>query len=72
VRTSGEFEKFGKPGKGKNVTIYANGGHVLLEVDGHLWGTSHSNPDGGPGWIKRSDIPASYLKNFVARHPAGM
>lgn len=71
VRTSGEFEKFGQPGKGKNVTIYANDGHVLMEVNGHFWGTSQSNPDGGPGWIKRADIPASYLKNFTARHPDG-
>lgn len=72
VRTSGEFEKFGQAGKGKAVTLYANDGHVLMEINGHFWGTSASNPEGGPGWIKRADIPASYLKNFTARHPAGM
>lgn len=72
VRVSGEFEKFGKPGKGKSVTIYANGGHVLMEVNGHFFGTSQTNPQGGPGWIPRDAIPASYLKNFTARHPSGM
>lgn len=71
-RVSGAFENFGAPGKGKQVTIYANGGHVLLEINGHFWGTSRTNPGGGAGWIKRSAISPQYLQGFVARHPAGM
>lgn len=72
VRVSGEFAKFGKPGRGKQVTIYANPTHVLMEIDGHFYGTSQTNPNGGPGWIPRSAISASYLKNFTARHPDDM
>lgn len=71
-RVSGQFTTFGAPGKGKNVTIYANGHHVLMEIQGHLWGTSASNPGGGAGWIPRSAISPGYLKGFVARHPPGL
>jgi hypothetical protein len=71
-RVSGQFEKFGQAGKGKSLTIYANGHHVLMEINGHFWGTSSSNPQGGAGWIPRSAISPQYLKGFVARHQAGM
>jgi hypothetical protein len=67
-RVSGEFEKWGKPGRGK-VTVYANKEHVLMEINGHFFGTSASNPGGGPGWIPRKKIPPGSLKNFTARHP---
>jgi hypothetical protein len=72
-RVASQFKAWGAPGPGKRVTIYAakDGSHVLMEVDGHLWGTSATNPGGGAGWIKRSDISPSYLKGFVARHPPG-
>lgn len=70
-RVSGDLMSFGKPGKGKHVTIYANGHHTLLEVDGHFWGTSASNPGGGAGWIKRELISPQYLKGFTVRHPPG-
>jgi hypothetical protein len=66
-RVSGQFEKWGKPGKGR-ITVYANQHHVLLEVDGHFWGTSATNPGGGPGWIPRRALPPSYLRQFTARH----
>ncbi len=71
VRVSGEFEKFGRPGRapgGKGITIYANPDHVLMEINGRFFGTSKSNPGGGAGWIPRSAITSSYLKNFTARH----
>jgi hypothetical protein len=70
-RVSGEFERYGEAGPGKHVTIYANADHVLMEINGHFWGTSHSNPHGGPGWIQRSYISAGYLAGFTARHPVG-
>jgi hypothetical protein len=54
------------------VTIYANAKHVLMEINGHFWGTSATNPGGGAGWIPRSAISPQYLRNFTARHPAGM
>ncbi len=66
-RVSGEFAKWGKPGRGA-VTVYANGHHVLMEIRGHFFGTSGSNPGGGAGWIKRSQINPGYLRGFTARH----
>lgn len=71
TRVSGELAKWGKPGRGKDITVYANGGHTLVEINGHFFGTSASNPKGGAGWIPRSQISADYLKGFTARHPAG-
>lgn len=70
-RVSGEFESWGRAGKGKRVTIYANSKHVLMEIGGRFFGTSKTNPGGGPGWIPREHIPESYLKQFTARHPPG-
>jgi hypothetical protein len=69
-RVSGEFTKWGRPGDGgdKGVTVYANGGHVLMKINGHFFGTSGSNPGGGAGWIEQSKISPEYLKGFTARH----
>lgn len=72
-RVSGDFTKFGKPGEGGKVTVYANAQHVLMKIRGqdgtyHFFGTSASNPGGGAGWIKASQISRGYLKNFTARH----
>ena len=70
-RVASQFKSFGRPGRapgGKGVTIYAKDSHVLMEIDGHFFGTSASNPGGGAGWIKRSDISPSYLKGFTVRH----
>jgi hypothetical protein len=69
-RVSGQFTTWGKPGDGGNrgVTVYANGHHVLLKVNGRFFGTSASNPGGGAGWIDGNVISADYLKGFTARH----
>lgn len=71
-RVSGDLANWGKPGAGKNVTIYANGTHTFLEINGHFWGTSSSNPGGGAGWIPKSNFDQAYLSTFTKRHPAGM
>jgi hypothetical protein len=71
VRVSGDFAGWGKPGRSsaKNaVNVYFNGGHVFMEVNGHFWGTSHSNPGGGAGWIPRSVMDPAYLKGFSVHH----
>jgi hypothetical protein len=70
-RVASQFKAWGAPGAGKRVTIYAKDTHVLMEVDGHFWGTSQTNPGGGAGWIKRSALSPAYLKGFTARHPPG-
>ena len=73
-RVSGQFaESWGKPGKGKFVTVYANPEHVLLSVRDpktkklRWFGTSRQNPGGGAGEIAPPD--AGYLSSFTARHP---
>lgn len=71
-RVASQFMKWGNAGQGKRVTIYAKGDHTLMEIDGHFFGTSHSNPGGGAGWIKHQDVSKAYLSQFVARHPQGM
>ena len=68
---SGSFKKWGASGAGKYVTIYANAGHIYMEVAGLRLDTS---PIGdytgakGPRWRpvigKRS--------GFKVRHPAGL
>jgi hypothetical protein len=69
-RVSGQFTTWGKAGDGGNrgITIYANGHHVLMKIDGHFFGTSRTNPGGGAGWIPQGAISPGYLKGFTARH----
>jgi hypothetical protein len=71
-RVSGDFMNWGQSGEGKNVTVYANGHHVLMKINGHFFGTSESNPGGGAGWIPQKVISKDYLKQFTVRHPKGM
>lgn len=68
--TSGQFARWGKRGKGKWVTIYANRGHVFMVVAGLRWDTSYIT-DGdrsGPGW-SRSMRPT---RGFKKVHPRGL
>ncbi len=70
-RVASQFKSFGSPGRapgGRGISIYAADDHVLMEIDGKLFGTSGSNPGGGAGWIKRSDLPKGYLNRFTVRH----
>jgi hypothetical protein len=69
-RVSGDFQKWGRPGDGgsKGVTVYANGHHVLMKINGHFFGTSAANPGGGAGWIPSSQLSPEYLRGFTARH----
>lgn len=54
-------------GPGRHVTIWSNGGHVFITIDGRGWGTSNSNPFGGPGWL------SSYSTGgFDPSHPPGL
>jgi hypothetical protein len=73
-RVAAQFKSYGNAGRGKHVTIWAarDGHHVLMEIDGHFFGTSGTNPGGGAGWIPRAAIGSQYLSGFVARHPPGM
>jgi hypothetical protein len=72
-QVSGNLAGWGKPGRGRNVTVYANSGHVLMSIRDPRSGkwrwfaTSRSNPGDGAGEI--APPSASYLASFAARHP---
>jgi hypothetical protein len=64
---SGDLAKWGNPGRGRNVTVWANDGHVLIQIGKKWFGTSRSNPGGGAGRI--SPPSRDYLSRFTPRHP---
>jgi hypothetical protein len=71
-RVADQFKTWGRPGDGggKGVTIYSSPTHVLMKINGHFFGTSSTNPEGGAGWIPQGAISADYLSHFTARHSA--
>lgn len=64
---SGPLMSWGEPGRGKWVTIYANDGHVFMEVAGIRFDTSNSRVTGS-----RWGNEMRSTSGFVARHPAGL
>ncbi len=67
---SGDLAKWGKPRRGRWVTIFANRDHVFMTIAGLRWDTSFVD-DGdrsGPGW----SVYMRPGKGFRARHPAGL
>lgn len=60
------FEQWGRPGQGRRLTVWVMPGHVVMEIDGGVFGTSYSNPGGGPGWFEPSQ---GYLSSAIARRP---
>lgn len=65
--TSGDLASYGKPGRGRWVTIYANGGHTYLVVAGVRFDTT-AYKQGGSRWARDARGGAGY----VVRHPAGL
>jgi hypothetical protein len=64
---SGPLMSWGEPGRGKWVTIYANDGHVFMEVAGIRFDTSGRQVTGS-----RWQNAMRSTSGFVARHPAGL
>jgi cell wall-associated NlpC family hydrolase len=64
---SGPLMSWGKPGKGKWVTIYTHPGHVFMEVAGVLFDTSNARVTGS-----RWGNEMRSTSGFVARHPPGL
>ena len=60
------FMRWGAPGRGKYVTIYANAGHAFMFVDGLRFDTG--NLGGGTRWTDAT----RNVGGFVARHPPGL
>ena len=65
---SGQFAKWGAPGPGKWVTIYANDGHVFMYVAGLRFDTSGRDGPFGSRW---QTAPRSFA-GFEVRHPPGL
>jgi peptidoglycan hydrolase-like protein with peptidoglycan-binding domain len=67
---STQFESYGSPGPGQWITLYANGGHVYMEIAGLWFDTAaQSSQNGNDRW---SATRASPVGGFVVRHPAGL
>ncbi|HEX6229096.1 MAG TPA: hypothetical protein VFZ41_06490 [Solirubrobacterales bacterium] len=65
---SGPLARWGAPGKGRWITVYANAGHTYAVIAGYRWDTS-GNGDGrtGPSWHRDPRGGGGY----VVRHPVG-
>ena len=63
---SGGFMRWGRPGKGKWITIYANGGHMFMVVAGVRFDTV-ARGQTGSRWINAMSDPSGY----AVRHPPG-
>jgi hypothetical protein len=66
--TSGLLAKWGRPGPGRWITIYANAGHVFMYVAGLRFDTSGRSGPLGSRW---QTAPRS-LAGFTVRHPPGL
>jgi len=64
---SGAFENWGDPGPGRWITIYANAGHVWMEVAGWRFDTV-ALAEGGTRWSRGG----GEFSGFVVRHPPGL
>jgi cell wall-associated NlpC family hydrolase len=62
---SGTLASWGKRGKGKWITVYANGGHTYVMIAG-LRFESHGEGD-GPDWSRENADPAGYKVRHTGR-----
>jgi len=65
--TSGLLAQWGAPGPGRWITVYANGGHVFMEVAGLRFDTGGIRGSG-----TRWQATGRSTSGFVARHPEGL
>ena len=65
--TSGAFESWGDPGPGRWITVYANAGHVWMEVAGWRFDTV-ALAEGGTRWSRGG----GEVSGYVVRHPPGL
>jgi peptidoglycan hydrolase-like protein with peptidoglycan-binding domain len=66
-RDSGELMSWGRPGRGRWITVYANAGHTFMIINGRRYDTT-GRWDTGSRWQRVDRSRAGY----VARHPAGL
>ena len=66
---SGSLAGWGSAGKGRWITVYANGGHAYAIIAGLRWDTAGVTSGTGPRWHK--SLRAAASGPFTARHPEG-
>jgi cell wall-associated NlpC family hydrolase len=66
---SGSLEGWGSAGRGRWITVYANGGHAYAVIAGLRWDTAGNTSGTGPRWHK--SLRAAASGPFIARHPDG-
>jgi cell wall-associated NlpC family hydrolase len=66
---SGSLAGWGSAGRGRWITVYANGGHAYAIIAGLRWDTAGNTRGTGPRWHKSLKAQAS--GPFTARHPDG-
>jgi hypothetical protein len=66
--TSGDLMRWGAPGPGRWITVYANPGHTFVEIAGLRFDTVGAEQGTGPRW----HLATASTAGFVARHPPGL
>src|SRR6476659_5957054 len=66
---SGSLAGWGEAGRGRWITVYANGGHAYAVIAGLRWDTAGNTRGTGPRWHK--SLRAAASGPFVSRHPDG-
>jgi cell wall-associated NlpC family hydrolase len=66
--TSGELMRWGEPGPGSWITVYANPGHTFIEIAGLRFDTVGAEQGTGPRW----HLATVSTDGYVARHPPGL
>lgn len=66
---SGSLAGWGSAGKGRWITVYANGGHAYAIIAGLRWDTAGNTRGTGPRWHK--SLRAAASGPFTVRHPEG-
>jgi cell wall-associated NlpC family hydrolase len=64
---SSRLMRWGAPGRGRWLTVYANPGHAYAVIAGMRWDTVGDARGSGPRWHPAFPYP----EGFVARHPPG-
>jgi len=64
---SSSFMSYGRPGRGRHITIYAKPGHMYMVVNGRRFDTSARSISGSRWTNVRRET-----SGYVVRHPAGL
>jgi cell wall-associated NlpC family hydrolase len=65
---SGDLARWGEPGPGHWITIYANPGHTFMNVDGMWFDTAGRSGPYASRWL----VSTPPLAGYAVRHPPGL